>query len=86
MLCRLELLTSEGVMTTIENVAEPGAPSRWSLMDRLFQLGCAIIVSSALLAVSKDRLLKLLSPSFSREYLSYLLGIVLLITVVLTSP
>ena len=65
------------------NLAEPGATARWSLMDRLFQLGCAIILSSALLAFSKERLLKLLSPALSRQYLLDLLGMALLITVVI---
>ncbi len=59
------------------------APSRWSSIDRLFQLGCGIIVSSAILVISRDRLLQLLSPTLSRQYLLYLLGTLLLIVVVI---
>lgn len=64
------------------DVVERGASSRWSLMERMFQIGCAIVVSSSHLAFSRERLLKLLSPTTSHQYLLDVLGVVLLLTVV----
>lgn len=52
-------------------------------MDRLFELGCGLVVSSALLSFSRERLMKLLSPTLSCQYLLDLLGIILLITVII---
>jgi len=67
----------------MDNLTEPRSTAIWSLVDRLFQFGCAIILSSALVAFSKDRLLKLFSPALDREYLLNLLGVLLLIAVVI---
>lgn len=66
----------------MDNLAASRSTARWSWMDRLFQIACAIILGSALLAFSKDRLLKLFLPALNRQYILDLLGILLLIAVV----
>jgi hypothetical protein len=65
-----------------DNDAAPAIASRWSVMERIFQLGCGIVVSSALVAFSKERLLKVLQPTASRDYLISILGVLLLMTIV----
>lgn len=67
----------------MDNLTEPRATAIWSLVDRLFQFACAIILSSALVAFSKGRLLELFSPSLDREYVLNLFAVLLLITVVI---
>lgn len=67
----------------MDNLPETDAPEQWPVLDRWFQIGCAIILSSGILAFARERLLKLLSPTLSDQYLLDLLGIVLLITVVI---
>lgn len=63
------------------DVTEPSATSRWSQLDWLFQLACKILVGGTLLVFLKDRLPKLLLPTLSHEYLTYVLATALLITV-----
>lgn len=60
---------------------EPKTVKTWTLVDNLFKFGCGIIASSALVALSKDRLLKLFSGDIDREYVVNLLGVILLFTV-----
>jgi hypothetical protein len=64
------------------NVVDSRSASRWPLMDQLLRYAVTIIVGSALLALSKDRFLKLLSPSFNVQFALDLFGVILLIAVV----
>jgi hypothetical protein len=59
------------------------AASRWYKVKWLFQVACFIAATTIVLALSKDRLLKLFPPMLTREYLIYVLENTLLITVII---